>query len=897
MIIENIKMENFKSHVDTEMDLSTGITTLMGPNGSGKTSILEAISFALFKQYTSKKIDQLITTGATKMKVQVTFTVDGRTYKVTRERTSTTKADMKILEGDQFQPLVAGDKQVTEEVQNILEMDGDLFLNAVYVRQGEIADLIDKTPAEKKQMIGRLLGIDSLEKAWKNMKLITEKYETQSTKLEGRLEAVESLNGEHIIKTTTMATMVDEASSVEKDLQESIIECQLTKEKKEILDQRATEYNNLTSNIEGKNLILIQYEETHDELEADKAMIEDKENEIKRIKPQLPMLDSLNKILNLSVDLEWYEGRAGSLQMNIEKIEKVQEIIKDTQSSHSYYGGLVDRIADLENDRKTYEGSKSLYLDAQRREEDLKSEISLNLVRISEAMDLYNNIAGTDCKTIAELESIVKTAISEINEEIGESAAQIQDKEKYVSILTMKNEGLEKPIRELENITDSCPICKSTITPEKQKELLENYNSEIYDNGIIIQDLTEEIEVLNFELSGNRQGLDKLLEIEISPLKARSELIEKDKKELLEISANVQELHNKAVKLEEIDKALKTHKEQLEVVKEKNEKYLAAKGSLESLGNKTELEKELQDVNKSIEENKNAIFDLKVPKNVVDNIHEEIKNLVSLQEKCQRMEGEVSQKDSILKRLQENKDNITETGKALAELNQKLEQLNYNSDVHERIRADWELKNTTVNDLTARKHSLLGQLEQLSQSIKELEQKLESYKELEGELKRLKDFLKLLYYIRDIYGKDGVQRELRNLSRPLIEDKTRELFERFNFEYSDIRLDENYDVSIYGPGGESNLDMISGGEKIAVALALRLGITQVLSGGNLELIMLDEPTIHLDSYRRQELVELLKKMSILPQMIIVTHDDDLEEAADNILRISKDGGDSAILEV
>ncbi len=160
----------------------------------------------------------------------------------------------------------------------------------------------------------------------------------------------------------------------------------------------------------------------------------------------------------------------------------------------------------------------------------------------------------------------------------------------------------------------------------------------------------------------------------------------------------------------------------------------------------------------------------------------------------------------------------------------------------------------------------------------------------------LTDFLKLLTLIRDIYGKDGVQKELRNISRPLIEEKTRDLFERFNFEYSDINLDEDYDVTIYGPTGESSLDMISGGEKIAVALALRLGITQVLSGGNLELIMLDEPTIHLDAYRRQELIDLLKKMSIIPQMIIVTHDTDLEDAADNILRIEKEDGNSFIAE-
>ena len=58
--------------------------------------------------------------------------------------------------------------------------------------------------------------------------------------------------------------------------------------------------------------------------------------------------------------------------------------------------------------------------------------------------------------------------------------------------------------------------------------------------------------------------------------------------------------------------------------------------------------------------------------------------------------------------------------------------------------------------------------------------------------------------------------------------------------------------------------------------------------------MLDEPTIHLDAYRRQELIELLKRMSIIPQMIIVTHDPDLEEAADHILRVKKEEGKSTI---
>ena len=73
------------------------------------------------------------------------------------------------------------------EIRQILDIDSDLFLNAIYIRQGEIAELVDKTPAEKKLMIGKLLGLDSLEKAWKNLLPFISDYENQLAELKGKL--------------------------------------------------------------------------------------------------------------------------------------------------------------------------------------------------------------------------------------------------------------------------------------------------------------------------------------------------------------------------------------------------------------------------------------------------------------------------------------------------------------------------------------------------------------------------------------------------------------------------------------------------------------------------------------------------------------------------------------
>ena len=119
-------------------------------------------------------------------------------------------------------------------------------------------------------------------------------------------------------------------------------------------------------------------------------------------------------------------------------------------------------------------------------------------------------------------------------------------------------------------------------------------------------------------------------------------------------------------------------------------------------------------------------------------------------------------------------------------------------------------------------------------------------------------------------------------------------FEKFNFNYSDLLITDDFEVSIFGPNGEAKIGMVSGGEKIAIALSLRLGITQVMSEGNIETILLDEPTIHLDSFRRQELITVLRSMSVIPQMLIVTHDSELENAADTLIRVTKEEGISNV---
>ena len=891
-------MENFKSHKNTLIEFDTGISLIIGGNGAGKSSILEAVSFALFKQHTSKRIDQLITIGKKRMSVEIQFNANGRTYRVLRERTKTSsKAIMSIKESGRFQPLVSGDKQVTTEIQNLLEMDGDLFLNAVYVRQGEIADLIEKTSSEKKQMIGRLLGIDSLEKAWKNMKIILDKYNENKLKLEGKLESFEDLKNEKTSKIKQEGQLNIEIKNLNRKIEEKIIDTNLTREKMEILDKRGLEYEKLTTILYSKESFKEQHENTKKDLDFQFKEINRKEQEIIKLKPKLKKLDVLKSLQEKLKELKNLKKDQERLNTVLNDIQRFEKVLNENEVYYNDYSLLDSEINSLQYAKDQFEGSRVLSEEYTERRLKIESEMNKFIGKIKEILEKSNEILDTHFNSVEEFKNYLSTFKPELEAEIQETSEYIHDMQKELSNIKGKNQDLRKPIKDLELVKELCPICKSPINPEKRNELIKDYQSEIEANISRSKELKEKL----LEIEAKKANLDskqsKIQKINVGILNEYLKSVEEDNKEIENINSSLTDLQGKISVLEDIERDINEKKSQRDNIKINYENYIAAKGSVESLGDIGEHSSHLDQINTSVRDIKKKITSLmEIAGDSVENIPEEIVYLEEMNQRYQRLLGEVSQKDNLLQRQKENENLIKSTLEEIENLKKNIEDLKYSEKSHERVKNDWNLKNEELNQLTGKKHTLTGQIDQLSISIKELKGKIELFQKYENELKNLKDFLKLLTLIRDLYGKDGVQKDLRNISRPLIEDKTRDLFERFNFEYSDIKLDDDYDVIIYGPNGESSLDMISGGEKIAVALALRLGITQVLSGGSLELIMLDEPTIHLDAYRRQELIDLLKKMSIIPQMIIVTHDTDLEDAADHILRIEKEDGASFIVE-
>ena len=136
MKLQALRLTNFRQHVSTEIVFQSGITGIIGPNGSGKTTILEAIAFALYAWGRSTR-EQMLTTAATGrqlMKVELDFELGKHRYRVVRGRTNA-----ELYLDDEESPIANTPSGVTERLQRLLGMSRDEFFRTYFTGQKELA--------------------------------------------------------------------------------------------------------------------------------------------------------------------------------------------------------------------------------------------------------------------------------------------------------------------------------------------------------------------------------------------------------------------------------------------------------------------------------------------------------------------------------------------------------------------------------------------------------------------------------------------------------------------------------------------------------------------------------------------------------------------------------------
>ncbi len=112
-----------------------------------------------------------------------------------------------------------------------------------------------------------------------------------------------------------------------------------------------------------------------------------------------------------------------------------------------------------------------------------------------------------------------------------------------------------------------------------------------------------------------------------------------------------------------------------------------------------------------------------------------------------------------------------------------------------------------------------------------------------------------------------------------------------------VRIDEDFSPIIEREGYEQDFNALSGGEKTSVALAYRLALNttvqEVTIGGDSNLLILDEPTDGFSKEQLYKIRDILEELKC-PQVILVSHERELEGFADHVFKVSKSDGVSGL---
>lgn len=461
-MITKLKLINWRSHLESEFDFSTGTNALLGHLGSGKTSILDGICFGLFGifpnlQSKKLKLDDIIMKKPlekNKAEVEVCFEINGTNYSVKRmvekgkgTSYSEIRNDGKLIEAPNSQ-------RVTETVEKILKVNYDLFSKAVYSEQNALDYFLTVPRGQRMKKIDELLMIDRFEKARTSTVSLTNKITERM------------LAKQHLIEQIDLDTLQKGMSDLKLFLNSAIAE-------KEALQ---------------KNL---------KEVTIEKVKIEKEFSGLKKTREDLEFLKREEKGISSVIEealsiLEKFEksfkglGRE-SIEKNMKELSKItKELETMVRERQKDYQKLQEKASKAKAEVDLLQTEK-----IQRLEKEFNEKL-----RIKNRIDNLRRIVGEDA------EGKLKNK-SETLEEIVHSMESIK----------VKIEELQKIISQLSSLEGKCPICESKLTSAKKKSLIKQKGYEIKKLKEELKKAGKQKQLNEKELKELREAADKLIEM------------------------------------------------------------------------------------------------------------------------------------------------------------------------------------------------------------------------------------------------------------------------------------------------------------------------------------------------------------------------------------------------
>ncbi len=171
MIPLRLELRNFLAYKNPAPLDFTGlhVAVLIGDNGAGKSSLLDAITWVLWGRARARKDEELVHQGQSEMRVEFTFALGADTYRVIRAKRLGKGAggllDLQAqLDGKWNSLTEATIPKTQEKITRLLRLNYETFVNSAYLVQGKADEFTGKRPAERKQVLADILGLQEWER-------------------------------------------------------------------------------------------------------------------------------------------------------------------------------------------------------------------------------------------------------------------------------------------------------------------------------------------------------------------------------------------------------------------------------------------------------------------------------------------------------------------------------------------------------------------------------------------------------------------------------------------------------------------------------------------------------------------------------------------------------------
>jgi len=878
--IERVRLVNFLSHRDSVLEFDPHVNVIIGENGSGKSSILEAIYYALYGDALRGSIPSLFrregTRTLSRLRVSLEFEAGGRRYSVHREASlvgrsaKTTECRLEDLGSRRI--LAEGPTAVKQEIVRLVGVDDKTFRSSVFVPQGEIGRILEEGPSERRRLFMELIGISDLDKLHDILKSLEKNFRKR----------VEDLK----IFYNKMMEVKESIEELEREKKDSEVRLMDLKEKLKGVSATISE---IAPKLDEARVAQSQLKIKGERLKELEEEIRRKEGEIASLREELRDLETLERMVESEEGLD-------------EKVKLVQEIIEveskidEFRSTRRRLEELRDEMASLERQISDLEHVEGEY-DSHRRElynitaqaNQLERELHDLSREIRELEGKLSGLPDGDPQAVSQRLRLLREDLDRTREKWGVEAG--------------RRRMLEEELKLLRTAKGVCPTCGRPLEEGKRLELIAKKEREI-------ERMASELETLERAIREKEREYRELEEL-YEKLRLRSEILDR----LADLRTRLKETEAKLEGLKlsraELEKRIGELERSLKIYREKLEKLRMIQGELRVLSagrplkevfevfDTGELEKR-RDI--LIKEYLRRFGELPVfSPELLEGLQRELESLRQARIRLAELKGKKERLELLEKDVEGLRQSADRIRRDIRDLEKKVENL----EVLEKRYSELEDERDRMVRETS---SLESTVVRIGRELDILKKDLAEYERKVREMERLQRAVGLVSQIRELL-RIGIKQRYNERVLAYLKGRMPRLLSDLGLDFVGVELDGDLNLRLStSQGSTMTYRELSGGEKVLVSLAFRLALLHILgasdSGGIREPLplILDEPTTHLDDEHRGMVIEALRRYyyrildEAVPQMIIVSHYPEFKNVANRIFTVSKKEGISSVFQ-